>query len=79
MDDVISQSARRRGTEGRGRSEERNPPGVKRERKKEEAEGESIVTTRLDFMNIIFQQMFWTIGRRRRPRPRRRHRRRRRN
>lgn len=46
-----------------GENEEAEPSEGKGRRQKE-----SIVTTRLNFMNIIFQQMSWTIGRRRRRR-----------
>jgi len=85
MDDVISLSRLGRreeatnGTRPRGgeeserkerASEREKERGRERGRERRRKQKESIVTTRLDFMNIIFQQMSWTIGRRRRRRRR---------
>ncbi|KAL0109367.1 hypothetical protein PUN28_014442 [Cardiocondyla obscurior] len=50
---------RRHGENKTGRS-----GGSGRAKEEERKQKESIVTMRLNFMNIIFQQMSWTIGRR---------------
>lgn len=65
MDVVISPAAREGREKDDGRQEAEPREVEKGQRRKQK---ESIVTTRLNFMNIIFQQMSWTIGRRRRRR-----------